>query len=384
METVVKELAEMTRSRPLQLKELKAKGKKVVEYTGSFIPEPLIRASGAEPYLMCRGGEPEPPEAVLPYMLRFMNPFARAQAGYYLMGLDPVTPMADLIVAQQSTNHEGRISEVMEYLKLPVYKVGVPVDWDKPFSQEYYCNGLRRLREKLGQVTGTPVTEGSLKEWIVLENKINGALRKIDELRKSDSPPISGYDFIRLNHYTFYCEPQVVVSKLEKVYEMVKDKKPALPAGAPRTLLAGHVVAVGDYIVPRLIEEAGAVIVAEMLDEGMRKFKWDVKVDGDLIGSIARTYYLGRVPPSIFQPAWKQRFEAMKRIIEDYRVDGVVWYQLSFDEIYDMECACIAKWLGEAGVPLLKLESSYEYSRESTGPLRTRIESFVESIRARR
>lgn len=32
-------------------------------YTGRFIPEELICAAGAEPYLICRGGEPEPPDA---------------------------------------------------------------------------------------------------------------------------------------------------------------------------------------------------------------------------------------------------------------------------------------------------------------------------------
>ena len=30
---------------------------------------------------------------------------------------------------------------------------------------------------------------------------------------------------------------------------------------------------------------------------------------------------------------------------------------------------------------MLKMESSYEYSRESMGPLTTRIESFVESLK---
>jgi benzoyl-CoA reductase/2-hydroxyglutaryl-CoA dehydratase subunit BcrC/BadD/HgdB len=71
----------------------------------------------------------------------------------------------------------------------------------------------------------------------------------------------------------------------------------------------------------------------------------------------------------------------MKSLIKEYRIDAVVWYQLSFDEIYDMEYTCLAKWLGEMKMPCLKLESSYEYSREAMGPLMTRIESFVESVK---
>jgi hypothetical protein len=34
-------------------------------------------------------------------------------------------------------------------------------------------------------------------------------------------------------------------------------------------------------------------------------------------------------------------------------------------------------------IPFLKLESSYEYSREAMAPLTTRIESFVETIKRR-
>ena len=71
---------------------------------------------------------------------------------------------------------------------------------------------------------------------------------------------------------------------------------------------------------------------------------------------------------NIFQPAWRVRFDHMKPLIDDYRIDGVVWYQLAYDEIYDMECTVITKWLRELKVPLLKLETSYEYSREATGP----------------
>ena len=71
----------------------------------------------------------------------------------------------------------------------------------------------------------------------------------------------------------------------------------------------------------------------------------------------------------------------MKELIAAGRCDGVIWYQLAFDEIYDMEYSCVAKWLGEMGVPLLKLETSYSYSREEMGPLNTRIESFVQYLK---
>ncbi len=56
-------------------------------------------------------------------------------------------------------------------------------------------------------------------------------------------------------------------------------------------------VAVGDYVVSRLIEDSGGVVVAEMLDEGMIAYKWDVEVDGDLVRNIGETLYVKRILP---------------------------------------------------------------------------------------
>ncbi len=155
------EFGELAKKRPVLLTKAKENGKKVVEFIGNYVPEEMIYAAGAEPYLMCRGGEPEPPDAVLENMLRFMNPLARSMAGYHFMGLDPVTPIADLIVINQTECHIGRISELMEFKKLPVFKVGVPSDWKKDFAAEYYYKALLKLKDKLELMTGNTITDES-------------------------------------------------------------------------------------------------------------------------------------------------------------------------------------------------------------------------------
>ena len=381
MQELLQEFADKAFSRPPELKARKAEGKKIVECVGSFIPQELVYAAGAEPYLMCRGGEPEPTDAALQYMLRFLNPFAKSLAGYYLLGIDPVTPIADLIITQQKDCHIARISELMEYLGLPIFKVGVPPDWEKDFAFEYYLEALHLMKARLEELTGEKVTEEKILAQVQATNTIHELLRKIDELRDMDNPPLGGYDFIRMNHYSFNCEPKIAVSQLTKILEKLSLADGAFSNQSPRVLLAGHIVAVGDYVVPKLIEESGGVVVAEMLDEGIRDFRGTVEPTGDILRNIAERLFLQRIPPSVFQPAWKKRFDYMETIIHQRLVDGVVWYQLSFDEIYDMEAACMSKWLSDLGIPFLKLESSYEYSREHMGPLTTRVESFIEAIR---
>jgi len=381
---VMEDLAVISRTRPETLKKQKEKGIKLVGYVGRFVPEELINASGAMPYLMCRGGEPEPPDAVIPYMLRFMSPYARAQIGYHILGMDPVVPMLDLIVLQSTDCHESRLADLFEYFKLPTARLGVPPDWDKSISQEYYYKGLARLREKLEGLTGNKISDGKLKESIESVNKIRGLFKKINLLRKQQPPPIGGDDFIRLNHYSFYCDPEELIGKLTDLYLQLQEVKSPFPKEAPRILLAGHVVSVGDYVVPRLIETSGGVVVTEFLDEGMRQCEWSVKTEGDLMRNLGEGYFLEGTPPSIFQPAWEKRVEYIKKLVRDFDIDGVIWYQLSFEEIYDMECPIVSKAMEEMKMPFLKLESSYEYAREAMGPLTTRVESFIESIRQKR
>jgi benzoyl-CoA reductase/2-hydroxyglutaryl-CoA dehydratase subunit BcrC/BadD/HgdB len=381
---IVDDLAQIARTRPENLKQEKEKGVKIVGYTGRFVPEELIRASGALPYLICRGGEPEPPEATLPYMIRVINPFARGQIGYHLLGTDPVAPILDLIIAQCSDCHEARLADLFEYFKFPTMRLGVPPDWEKSVSVNYYYKGLARLKEKLEAITGNKISDEKLRESINTANKTRSLLKKISELRKKQPPPIGGYDFMRLSHSAFYCEPDKVIEDLDKLYGQLKASKSPFPADTPRILIAGRVVGVGDYVILKLIENAGGVIVAEFLDEGTWHYSWQVPTDGDLMENLGKTYFLDRTPPSIFQPAWAKRVELMKKMIGDYNINGVVWYQLSFEEIYDMEFPIVSKALGEIKVPLLRLDSSYEYAREATGPLVTRIESFIASIKQER
>jgi len=380
----IDELAMRARNRPGDLKKEKERGTKIIGYTGRFVPEELIYASGAKPYLICRGGEPEPAEEVLPYMLRILNPYARAQAGYHLLGLEPTYPMLDLIIAECSDCHLVRLADLFEYFKLPTARLGVPADWTKKISFEYYYEGLIEIGEKLETLTGRRITNEKLIKAIDLLNRVRKILWQISELRRQHPPSVGSYDFIQLNHYSFYCDLKEQPRHLEKLLQQLKRKASPFAQDAPRLLLAGRLVAVGDYVLSKLVETSGGVVVSEFLDEGHRHCSWQVDTEGDLLRNIAETYYLKRTPPSVFQPAWKMRLDSLKNQIQEYDIDGVIWYQLSFEEIYDMECSIVRRELEAMEVPFLKLESSFEYSREAMGPLTTRVESFIESIKLKR
>lgn len=377
----MQELERKSRDRPIELVSLKGQGKKIIEYYGDYIPEQWIKAAGAEGYLICKGGDPQAPEATLDYSLRFMNPLAASMVGNYLVGVDRVMPMADCVAIQQHDCHYGRMSEILEVKGLPVYKVGVPADFKVDISREYYRHELREFRAHLEKLVGHPLDEAAVRANYAKTNKINELLRKINELRKRDNPPITFSEFIRLNHYTLRVDYDTSIAALTRIYDELKDAPGAHKAKAPRILMMGRAVAEGDYVVPGLIESSGGCIACDFLDEAIRPFFCDISTEGDIVDAFASALYDNRVPQCIFQPSWELRFEHLKELLKEYNIDGILWYQLAFDEIYDMEFTCYSKWLKDMNVPIMKLETSYEYSREATAPLATRIESFVESLK---
>ena len=152
----------------------------------------------------------------------------------------------------------------------------------------------------------------------------------------------------------------------------------------PRIIVEGRAVAVGDYVVMKALEDCGCVIVNEFVDEAYRFYKQDTPLDEDPLTALCRVRYLMKPPTTNFQPAWQFRADYLLELIKDYRVDGVVWYELLYDELHDMEFATLAKRLDKEDVPITRIQTSYEYTREAMGPLITKIETMTSALRERK
>ena len=118
-----------------------------------------------------------------------------------------------------------------------------------------------------------------------------------------------------------------------------------------------------------------------MLDECACVSDSDVELEGDLLQNFARSRYSLALPLNSFQPSWKIRYARICELISEYRISGVIWYQLAFDEIYDMEYTCVSKWLGEKGMPVLKIETDFDYSQDKLTAKRNQINSFINRIK---
>ena len=76
------------------------------------------------------------------------------------------------------------------------------------------------------------------------------------------------------------------------------------------------------------------------------------------------------------------RIRRLKTAIEAFGIEGVVFHTLRGCHLNNLEATKIELELREMGIPMVKLES--EYDEGDIEQVRTRVEAFVEMLKARR
>jgi len=373
-------LAIHLRDRPAQLRDLKEKGVKIIGcFPGNYVPEELIYASGAVPLCLVHGGSPQTADAALSVVPHVICPFARAQIGERLLK-NPYYSMIDMLVAPITCQHLKKVAEVWEYHgDLEIFKLGIPHQHNNDFELEYFTDRLIALKDRLQTFTGNEITNKRISGAIDLYNKMRELLRKISVIRRTSPSLVSALDFIKLNHASFYADPAFMVEILDSVYQELKGKQQATKTDRPRILLVGPNIGYGDYMVLELVRAAGGEIVIEEVCEGIRYYWNKIENKGDLFQSLARGYLVDRVPCAFMRNSAKKRLDFTLKLIKDFNVSGVIWYELLCCETYDSESYFFTQKLGEQNIPVLILES--DYSTAATGQLKTRIEAFIEILK---
>jgi len=368
------------KTRLTDLSKAKEQGRKIIGYpAGGYFPEELALACDALPICFIKAGDNDVLKDAGAYLCRWFDPFWRSQIGYLTSGQDPYYTIVDLIVVPITDNHIRAFSNTLGYYtpERESFVFGVPHVKDN-LALGYYLQGINRLKNMLEEFTGVEITESRLRQSIELCNRERELLKEISLMRQSDTLALTSKDFVSLNHGSFLADKAVMVDILESFLEELKGAPP-LPTDGFRVLLTGSTLAQGDSKVTDIIEQSGGVVVMEEFAEGIRPYWNTVKPDGDLMTNLAESYFMDRVCPGWFRPG-TERLDFLIQLAKDYKAAGLIWYQLMYRESYKVESYFFPDRLKkETGLPMLTVES--EYDAMETGPLKTRIETFIQTIR---
>ena len=366
------------KTRLKELKQEKEKGRKIIGYTpGGYFPEELALAAGAVPVCMIRGGDHSAVDASVTYIDRWLDTFYRAQIGYGTSNEDPYYNIIDILFIPVTDNNNRALSDVLSYhTGIEIFNFGIPHTKNES-AHEFYLHGIKRVKRKIEEFTGVEITKNHLNDAIHLCNKERELLKKISLIRKSHPSPISSKDFVMINHALMIIDKNDLVKNLELLVDELQNKE-IEDKKQPRILLTGSTLALGDHKILSLIGESGGEVVFEEFAEGIKPYLFKVKTNGDQMEALSEAYFIDRIVPAWFRPG-SERLDHLIQLAKDFSVKGVIWYQLLYREAYKIESYYFPEILKkEVGIPMLTLESDYDPSE--TGQMRTRIETYIDSI----
>ncbi|MFX1449709.1 MAG: 2-hydroxyacyl-CoA dehydratase subunit D [Promethearchaeota archaeon] len=354
----------------------KSDGKKVLGFFCTYIPDEIIYAAGILPIRMRAIGMgcTDTPmgdaymSATTCSFTRCVLELANRKQYKFLDGIvcgntcDQVRRMYDNVKFKAPFPYQY-------FLSIPCFVNDITLDW--------YKHELVKFKESLEQTFGVEITDDALKKAIKTYNESRTLLKQLYMLRKSDTPPISGTDIMKVI-LAGVTMPREQFNELLKQLLKELDGKKGISDARGRIMVVGSLLDDPEYV--KLIEDQGGLVVIDSLCYGTRYF-WDlVDEKKDPIEALAERY-LSKISCPRMTDGHLERTNFVKEMIKDFNVNGVLLQRMKFCPFWWGEIFMLRRELKEQEIPTLELEREYVLS--GSGAIKTRIQAFLEVLEAR-
>jgi len=344
--------------------EARQQGRRIAAVLPYHYPRALLRAHGFHPIELW--GPPGVPtdEGGRHFQAYTCDIVVRATSFLLRGGLD----QADVILIPHTCDAlQGMGSVVADFIRpdQPILTLYLPRG-SRPSDREYLTAELRRLSDRLASITGREPTAADWDEALSAEAAADGALAGLYAARHR----------LAITDRQFYT---AIRSREFLTAESFVAVAADLPTGEP--LSAGVGLTLSGIVAEPLmlfdhINDAGGRVVSDDLACGARRL-YPPSDAGDPLGRL--TDQLMASPPD---PTRGSPIEQRARMLTDRMAAsgaaGLVVYDLTFCEPELFDVPLLRRYLGEAGYPLLHVET--ELGGELAHQTLTRIEAFVETL----
>jgi benzoyl-CoA reductase/2-hydroxyglutaryl-CoA dehydratase subunit BcrC/BadD/HgdB len=334
----------------------------------------------------CAGGRrhtcDEPIAAAEKVLPRNLCPLIKSSFGFALTDTCPYFRASDFIVAETTCDGKKKMFELLGEIK-PVHVMHLPQGTGRNGALQWWLEELHLLKDRLEESLGVTISSDNLKSAIKVCNRERKALKELHELNRLDPAPMTGLDLLTTIFVKgFNVDKEEGTGLINQLAEEVSDIAgrgiSPFAKGTPRILLTGCPVGIGSEKVVRLLEECGGSVVCFESCSGIKVMEYLVDEDEhrDPMEAIAERYL--RIPCSCMSPN-KGRLELLGRLIDDYRVNGVVDLTWQACHTYIVEGDFIRRYVRDNfGLPYIQLET--DYSTSDIEQLKTRISAFIEML----
>ncbi len=354
-------------------REWKKRGGKVIGLLCSYVPEEVIHAAGMLPYHITGTLHGQPKESLLYWPSNVEQYYAHALESLLTGGLD----FLDGVVCTDSTDASRRCLDVWRHIgKTPYcYMLHVPYRRAEVVNQEF-AGEVASFRDSLQSHFSARIADDALLASIRLHNRMRAEMAKVYDVRKLETPPLSGAEFLGLTTAALVMPKETFLKELAEVFRYLAQRKTSLPVVTPRLMVSSDRLFHPGYL--EAIESQGALVAMDDLDTGSRYFEQLGDTDSDPIESLARRY-MGR-PGTPRMEDWDRQIDRMIALAREYRIDGIINLPQEFDYPRHFASPYFRQRLQQEGIPVFMV--SRDHIPAHIGPLRTRVGAFIEMIEA--
>ncbi|MBI2910530.1 MAG: benzoyl-CoA reductase, bzd-type, subunit N [Chloroflexi bacterium] len=347
-------------------------GGKVMGYYCTYVPEEILYAAGVLPVRIF--GSHEPDNVTEPHMFGMFCPFSRDCLAQVLRG--KYDYLDGSMIAQSCLHIRQAFWSGKMHRPRPFnYYLPMPHDVQSPRAKPYLRGELERFKMAVEEWTGKVLTRADLQRGIEIMDRNRRLLRQVYELRQGEHPPLSGAEAMNMVISAQMVDKEEHSRALEHLLGELPGRRVNGHKDDLRLMIVGSEDDDIEFL--RMVEDLGAVFVADDHCTGSRYFWNEVEPEEDLLAAIAGRY-VDRTPCPTKDWPQRRRFDQVLQFARDYKVKAALLVQQKFCDPHETDMPALAKVLGEAGVPAYPLEFDIT---TPLGPFRTRVEAFLETLR---
>lgn len=372
---VFEEFAEQRKNSFLQVKKIKDSGRPVVGMYCTYFPREIAQAMGARTVSLCSTSDETTAEAEVD-LPKNLCPLIKSSYGFAITDKCPFFHFSDLVIGETTCDGKQKMYELMGEFK-PVHVMQLPHNQGDD-ALKLWEKEVVRVKEKIEDMFEVTITDEDLEEQIKLENRIRKAFKKLAGTMANDPTPMSGYDYFKVlfgstfkfDRENLPDELEALADKIMQEYDESRDKK-------PRILITGCPIGGATEKVIKAVEDNGGVVVSYENCTGEKNYDGLVEEDtSDPLKAIAKRYM--DIGCSVMSPN-ENRYDLLDRLIDKYKVDGVLDMKLQACHTYAIESTSIRKFVTEEkNIPYIDLET--DFSQVDIGQINTRVAAFIEML----
>jgi len=357
-----------------EVENWKKQGGKVMGYFCSFIPEEIFIAAGLLPFRMRATGSCGTDQADV-YFSSNNCSFPRHCFNQALVGKYDF--LDGLVVGTSCDN----LRRIYDNWKISSVKTSFLYMMDRARTSgepmvEYTLSELRKLKAGMEAHFKVTITDEGLWQAIRLTNATRRLQQQLYELRKADSPPITGAETVPIMVSSFSMPKEKYNAGLTTLLGELRGV-----AGSKAYRARIMIVGTGqdDTFLCDLVENQGGLVVMDQACWGARTMCRTIAETGaDPLQAIARHHTLDVPFCAKMNAAFQKRAQFVLDMIKAYRVSGVIIEHFVSCEPWGVDSVMLKQRLDEAKVPYLQLVRDYIPSQ--IGQMTTRVGAFLEMI----